>query len=375
MNSRNLQGFDRISCNLDVLEYIFQFLDIGNQLKLANVSEHLQYVFKTFIWKENYKKITIRKYGEAVSLTNNLEKSNIDLNLNEFEYFLNIYGHDILELNENHGCAFITHKLENLTAINYNHLMITTEHLELLAKNCLKLEKLSIYGCCNKNRDILQIGKDVKVETLLKMKMLKQFTLVCRYEFEQGIFQDLLTKLKHFNLKDVIVTEQEKEDVFEISDYSMEDKSSIEDLDIFASFNSSISPRYFYSFIKSFENLINLKLSIIDVVTSDMILAISKVCTKLKYLLFKNTAFKNISQFSILSSLEDLLFFSCDGLTYDNLRDILSEMKLTRFTSINTKYVGIFHYYFISPTIKSLHIDAFKSFKIISDSEINNNSS
>ncbi|XP_065361208.1 uncharacterized protein LOC135954892 [Calliphora vicina] len=345
MKSLELSAFEKVSQNLDVAQYLFKFLEIPDQLRFANVSPQLMFVFRHFIWDEsNYTKLQIMKYLHIIRVENyNDNRMDLDLYLEEYEYFLNIFGFDVLELKESHGSALnISHTLKNLTTIKYNYLLICKDQLQLLAQMCTQLETLFIYGCCNKKHKIIRLGLDIEVTHLLAMKRLKTFSLKTGldYKIKYGFVEDFMKKSKP----------------------PLYLSSLIETLDIYM-------PKLNVRFLEIFTHLKSLTITVFNPVTRQEILDMGECCPELKQLTLHYVSFEDADNFSALRNLSDLSFYNCEGLTYDNLKEILTKIQLVTFTSIGTKYEGIFHYYFIAPTIKSIYIDAIKSFDFKSEME------
>ncbi|XP_037826034.1 uncharacterized protein LOC119614026 [Lucilia sericata] len=338
IKSPEISDFDKFSQNLDVLKYFFQFLEIGDQLSFANVSPQLQFVYRNFICQKWIpKKIKIKKYSETIQLKYyNEQRLKINLSFEEYDYFLRIYGLDVEQLSESHGSALnLTPNLNNLTCIKYNFLLITKEQIQLLTQMCPQLETLSFLGCCNSKHKLLRLGFDIEVQHLLSLKKLKTFSLRSglMHKVKYGPADDFIKKAK----------------------LPMDLSNSMENLDIYM-------PTLNTQFMGLFTQLQSLSITLFHPVTNQDIIALGVSCQRLKTLTFHYASFEVIENFSILSNLNQLSLYHCDGLTYDNLRQILTELPLVTFTSIETKYKGIFHYYFLAPTIKSIYIDAIKPF-------------
>lgn len=365
MTESNGKAFEKLSRNVEILRMIFDLLEFEEQLKMATVSQHFYYFFRNFICKEKYRKLAVTKNYHFVSSVRNYETSQyIQLSTVGLEYFVNVFAVDVEQLSEYYGAALDCRQMKNLKSLDYNHMKITNNWVEMLAQYCPKLEKLQINGCCNKEYDIIRLGQDIRVSTLMELKMLKHFTLKTATEFigKSSALQDILTqlRLKLYNIKMALMGPDETDESVNCSLTF----STLEELDIYGSFNSSFKPCNLISYIDYFANLTSLTLRCADSHNgNEIITSIASACKKLEKLSFKFVTFENIETFAIFNALVELSFYWCKGLTYDNLKEILSEMHLEKFSSTYTKYQGLFQYYFVSPTLKSIHIDAFHSFE------------
>lgn len=343
MKSSKLSSTEKLLNNVDLLQNIFSFLTIGDQLRFANISEQLKFIFVNYISKRlKFKNsIKIEKLSEQINLKSENKVLANDLSLEEFEYFLNIFGNNVKILQEYYGTALsLQVQLKNLHTIHYQYLLITKKHLQLLADTCPFLQVLIIEGCCNEKRKILRFGKDIKVSDLLTLKNLKTFELKTGldYKIKCGLYKDLAKETNSL----------------------LNQNSNIEKINIYIPILSE-------HFFKNFLFLKHLTISVYSNVTNGDLINLATCCQYLEYLDFIRTCFHNIEQFSILRNLKYLYFHNCEGLTYDHLRDILTKTKLLIFKSYNTKYCGIFHYYFISSSLKHIYIDAIKSFDFKSE--------
>uniref|UniRef100_A0A1I8PNX5 F-box domain-containing protein n=1 Tax=Stomoxys calcitrans TaxID=35570 RepID=A0A1I8PNX5_STOCA len=363
------KAFDRVFANVELLRFLFQLLETEHQYKFATVSGHFYDFYREFISREEYRRIIVEKLPEFVSITNEDTQQVLYLSHNGLQHFLQVYAQDIQQMTEIYGCAINTELLKNLTSISYSHMIMTNQHLQMLAKNCPQLERLDIFGCCNKNREIIKLGEDLTIHTLLEMRNLKRFSLKNGTDFRNKTtaLQNMLLQLKvqYQNVKSYFVPAPE--------DLALETTNgdatnhSLEEFDIYGSFLSSFWSWNLKTFLSKFVNLTALTIALSDVADDEVIATLANCCQKLQSLHFKQSTFKDIQTFSVLKRLRELSFVWCKGLSYDNLKEILSEMSLEKFSSTYTKYYGLFQYYFISPTLKSIHIDAFHSFEFRSE--------
>ena len=339
LNTNEVKAFEDFCVNLDVLCKLFKLLEPEDQLRFANVTPQLAFVLRNYIWCANFKKLKIRKSGERVRVVNETNLMDFELSLEEFDYFLQIYGEDVEEFIEKHGSALnILTMLPNLVTIRYYYLLLSPEHIRLLAETCCKLETLFVHSCCNGKRKLICLGSDIEFEHLLEMKNLKSFTLT------SNSHNEVKYHFKQYNPKKLNI--------------SPGISNSLECLNVYLqSLNEHLWPM--------FPNLQNLTLFMIQAIRANELQALAYACPQLKQLSFNRCSFIEVDNFGEFKNLTDLSLYHCQGLTYDNLKEILTELQLQTYTSVETKYTGLFHYYFVAPSIKSIFIDSVKQYKFM----------
>lgn len=105
-----------------------------------------------------------------------------------------------------------------------------------------------------------------------------------------------------------------------------------------------------------FKYLTALKLRFTVEVTEDLLSTIAENCSRLKTWRFESTLFSNINIFPVPTSVEEFSLLLCAGLTYDNLKQLLTLYHITKFYSSLTCYNEEFEDFSISPQIETLHI-------------------
>lgn len=342
LKGKEAKPFNDFCHNLELLRKVFNLLEPGDQLRFASVTPQLGFVIRTYIWCTNFKHLQINKSYDMVRVKYGYSME-FDLSQQEFNYFLETFGLDVEELIESNGTALnIATHLPNLVTLKYKYLLLTNEHLHLIAESCSKLETLYIQSCCNRNRKLISLGSDIELETLLQMKNLKNFTLTSRSHYIQNC------RFKNEYFKKI---------------------SSLLGISNSLKFFKMYMPSLCEHMWVMFPNLQYLTISVAQNITTQEIEALASICLQLRQLTFTNCTFDDVKGFSGFKNLTDLSLYHCHGLTYDNLKEILTELKLHTYTSKHTNYSGIFHYYFVSPSMKSIFIDSVKSYKFLTASE------
>ncbi|KNC29851.1 hypothetical protein FF38_00627 [Lucilia cuprina] len=109
------------------------------------------------------------------------------------------------------------------------------------------------------------------------------------------------------------------------------------------------------NFLPHFENLCNLTLRCVEdtYINEDFFISLLKSC---KYLTHLHLILCLTEHFKVLPTLHELILEDCEGLTYSNLKTILSGIHLKCFKSLSTTYTGNFEYFSISPSLQKLEI-------------------
>ncbi|XP_046808508.1 uncharacterized protein LOC124420269 [Lucilia cuprina] len=348
------QGFDKLLTNVEIILKIFQYLNYEEQLKFAQVSMQLKSLFINFIWKVDYTKICIIKDSTHYHVKNETELNKLKLTAKEFSEFLQLYGCDIKELDEKYDSCLDIRSFPNLNALSYSYMTVTKSQLENMARYCKNLLKFKIYDCTNENGYTFKWGRDLDIDDILEMKKLKRFSLDSCTELLLSYkdFHDLVTKtnIKHLHLNYQLLGDQT---LFDAND---DLKNTLKELEISIKFDEQLWANISISYWKHFENLHILTLNNVNDIDDKILQLLADKCRKLKKLTFKKATFENISNFNLLTSLKELHFQECKGLTQTNLRQLLTEMNLIKFSSLETSYEGEFEDFSISKKIHYLNI-------------------
>lgn len=355
----------------DVMQTIFQYLNFEEQLKLAQVSAQLKSFFTTFIWKVDYTKVSIIKHPPNYHIKNDTGLNRLKLNPGEFAEFLKLYAPDIKELNEKCDPWLDIRKFPNLISLSYGNMTVTKAQFQSVAKHCKRLQKLNVNTCTNKDKDMLELGRDLEIHVILEMKHLKYLYMASciQLPLKYRRFLDLITKtkIKHLNLFYYIESDER------INVFNKASAKHLEELKVSTTFCEKWYGKNFPYYISLFENLRILKLNKGDDFDNSTIEVLAKTCQKLKELHIYFAEFVKVQNFNLLKSLEVLYLETCDGLSYTNLKEILTEMNLLKFGCVQTKFEGEFLDFPISQKIQSLDIHKLETFKFKGAIENNEN--
>ncbi|XP_065361385.1 uncharacterized protein LOC135955038 [Calliphora vicina] len=260
---------------------------------------------------------------------------------------------------ENCNSCLNISQLPNLTSLSYNNMIVTETELQSVACHCKRLKKLCIYNCFNDKCSLFVFPQDLAVNTLLEMKQLEYLSLGSNME-EMLNYEDfcqlMKTNIKHLFLKYKIEADENSQI------FNNDLKNSLLDLEISCSFCKTKWGIQFPSYLCHFENLLSLTLQDVGHNIEDATLIIlANTCKQLKKLSFNFITFENVTNFHLLSSIEELNLQICEGLTHKNLRQILTEMNLIKVASLWTTYEGTFEDFPISKKIQFLNIEILKT--------------
>ncbi|XP_037821647.1 uncharacterized protein LOC119610483 [Lucilia sericata] len=380
MSPGHFHDFENLTQNNIITKTIFQYLSLKDQLTLAQVTLQLKNLYRNFIWNVDYEKLVIIKCPQDFLVCNETNINMLALSLAELEEFINLYGSDIKELNlqylskyelcpselkeigvdikeiyEKRHFVLSLEKIPNLISLSCNNMILTQADIQSIARYSTTLEKLSIYSCFNDKCDVFALGGDLKLKTLLDMKQLKYLcmgsSMLLTLSYED--FHELITKskLKQLYLKYKI--EKEKVNIYE----DQWEVNALEELEI----GTNLTDMKWGLYFQGFKNLKVLTLQDIGIINREFLIVLANTCEKLKTLSINYTTFENINNFQQLSSLKELNIQICQGLSHSNLRQILTEMNLQKFTSLWTKYEGKFEDFIISSKIQFLEIEILKT--------------
>ncbi|KAM7359020.1 uncharacterized protein ACRADG_003777 isoform 2-T2 [Cochliomyia hominivorax] len=351
--------FEDFAKNIEIMQIIFELLNFEEQLKLAQVSQQLKYIFTNFVWKVNYEKICIIKNPPGFHIKNETDLNKLKLTANEFEEFLKVYRSDIKELTERCDPWLDVRVFPNLTSLSYGNMSVTKSQFQSVAQHCKNLERLIVKTCCNEDNDMLELGRDLEINTLLEMKKLKCLEVASCIQLGLSYldFLELVTKSKIKHL--ILFYYIESEDEVDVSD--RDTTNSLEELHVCTTFEEKWYLMNFSGYLKFFENLTILSLNKGDDIDNNTIEVLAKTCKKLKVLSLNFADFDNVSNFNLLISIEDFSIQMGNGLTYKNLRQILTEMNLLKFTSMQTEYEGEFENFTISNKLEALNVHNLKT--------------
>ncbi|XP_046808802.1 uncharacterized protein LOC124420349 [Lucilia cuprina] len=376
----HLTDFEKLTINNLITRKIFQYLSLKDQFRLAQVTFEFKCLYRNIIWNVDYEKLIIIKCPQDFLVQNESNINMLALTAAELEEFINLYGCDIKELNlqylskyelcpnelveigvdikeiyEKRHFTLSLRKMPNLMSLSYNNMILTKSDIQSIVRDCKSLQKLSIYNCFNGKCDVLVLGRDLKIWTLLEIKHLKYLYMGSSMLLELSYqdFHELITKskIKKLFLKYKI----EKENV-----NILEDQCKVNDLEELE-IGTNLTEGKWSLYFQTFKNLQLLTLQDIGIIKIDFLNLLANTCKKLKILSINYTTFEKVDNFHQLNSLEELNIQICQGLTHQNLRQILTEMNLQKFTSLWTKYEGEFEDFIICSKIQFLEIEILKT--------------
>lgn len=372
MSSLNV---DNILGNCEILIRVFESLPFIDQLRLSQVNVLMKNIFQTFVWKESYRTLVIHKNGPDFVVTNETGINRLCLTADEFSEFMAVYAADVEELKAHRISPLrdLT-QFPNLNSLTFIDMTMPKSYLDMLGESCPNLQHLNLCCFCQEDRRFLQIGQNLEVNTLLKMKNLKSLTLQ-NDEYLAMKFKDLWNilnamKVETLRLKVQIDPEQESDEQLYFSDLNV---PHLRKLEIQSSFDPHAWPKNFPNYLKIFQNLQSLRLKISEIVTDDILETIARNSAQLVEFHIDYTVFKNIRLFSLAPKVTEFSLHYCRGLTFSNIKQLLSRTGLEKFCCRNTDYGGDFEDFKISPTIKSLDLDGVATNKIPSAYENNTN--
>lgn len=378
-----------------ILENIFQYFDLKQQLELVKVTKRFEYVLKKKVWPKTYNNINLYKnpYITAIRInpvytSNEREfEANDPMGIREIlngvqcQEFVNINAKNINKLKlisefyipvQNLNTIFTRiQNFQNLKELTYYRLILNNVYLELIVKSCKILNKLHLLKCFNNRLESLIPGQDFSVDIFKNLRHLEELIVESEGPNEMVIKSlDLQKMFMNLNLKTLIF---KNFIIYENSQGIKAINNSIEVLDV-----GLISLRFwpkFVLYLKHFENLLELSIKVIDcniVFDDEIIKILSEKCCKLEKLSLGNYDLK-VKDFILLKNLKYLILNSCGGLTFANLQQILGGLKLKSFALIKTRIYGVTSHIYISPTLEELSIDSilFKEISNIFQNSLN----
>uniref|UniRef100_A0A1I8PP20 F-box domain-containing protein n=1 Tax=Stomoxys calcitrans TaxID=35570 RepID=A0A1I8PP20_STOCA len=371
---------DSVWSNYDVVRHIYTMLPFVDQLRLSRVNSTLRYVFHHSIWTVCYQHLYIHANAADFVVTNERGDNRICLNAECLQEFLLVYAHQILELSENRVSPPLDlRQFPKLQSLAYSDMTITHQHLSLIAELQPNLTSLNL--CCFSAEDqgFLVIGHNYPIEDLKKLKKLQNLTLKndgfinMKYSHFQEILKNL--PIKKLNMKVALQPAVDSCNTLSKQDDSS-DVSRLQDLEIEASFDPHNWPADgFQVHLQNLANLQSLKIKFSDMVTEEILKVLSQSCPLLEVLHISYTNFRDVGLFAIGPKVVDMSLFFCRGLHADNIRQLLCETKLRRFSCRNTDYeeeafegCGA-----ITATLEALDLDGFPTMKFPSAYENNSN--
>ncbi|XP_019893106.2 uncharacterized protein LOC101895784 [Musca domestica] len=367
-----MNGFESIANNCEIQIYIYKLLTFKDQLRLARVSEGLRCVFERFIWPVKYEKLTVAEIFPNYVVTNETIANGLLMTADVFIEFLNFYSQQVHELTS--YSHWDLKQFKNLTTLKCCVDLCWLELLQSVANNIPGLENIYLLSY---NQDhkvyftpymvIHMFGAITDgfvsvefVESLLRMKHLKRISLDYRCDFPIirigcDDFFRLIYQLPMEVLELSFVVEPENP-----ADYIPQPPPTaiyplqLKSLKITTTLDRNKWSKNYDKFMAIFQNLKSLNLRMIDGITEEILNTICQACPNLESLTIQRSTFFDISALRLPDHLEKLNIEFCYGLSYGNLKEILTCPHLREYISIGTTYKGDFENFTISGTIQKL---------------------
>ncbi|XP_075162268.1 uncharacterized protein LOC142234948 [Haematobia irritans] len=372
-----ISEFENLSINCDVLIYIYKFLNLQDQLKLAQVNVTLQNVFENFIWPIRYEKLTIAENFPQYLVGNESNKNRLLLSSLVFREFLGLYASRVMELTSYSHLQL--GQFKNLTKLKCCAEICWLELIQSVAKNLIHLESLHLLSYRQDHKifftpyiRIHMFGALEEgfvsyefIEGLLRIRNLKELCLNFRDDYpiirvKYAHYRQLLNELKLEILKMSFVIEPAQINGTYDEMLYKDSPASLKDLQITTTFDEEKWAENYNGFLKIFFNLLTLNIRVIDGLSELSLRRILSSSPHLTNLTIQRSTFNNFETIQLPSNLKSLNIEFCYGLTNENLREILTSHNLTSYVSNGTWYKGEFEDYPIASTIETLtlsHID------------------
>ncbi|XP_073839352.1 uncharacterized protein [Musca autumnalis] len=348
-------SFNKIVFNCDVMIHIYKFLNIGDQLRLAQADENLRSIFLQFISPITFNKLEIYQYDEENYILSKDTDADCILirNSRDLEEFQKFYGCSVYDL-----VAHIRLRMEffeNLRILQWYYVGdFTIDDMVQITNNLPKLEELQVYA---RNFEIEPTNHCIApaiVKELLRLAKLKKLvvniSLSCHIKFKD--FYEIVTQLP------LEIIETNLPILFDSDDNEFEFQQSPLPLMQLETGNKGIDRSY----ISMLNNFPNLNILNIKECSNEMLRALRRL-TQLHQLTIWNTDFGEEENVILPPNLTTLHLISCKGLLLLHLQQFLHENsnpKLIEFvahgTDFRTKEFKELH---ISPRIKTLNTGSF----------------
>ncbi|XP_073843136.1 uncharacterized protein [Musca autumnalis] len=365
-------GFESIESNCEIQIYIYKLLALKDQLRLARVSDNLRCIFDRFIWPVKYEKLTVGEIFPNYVVTNDTIENGLLLTADVFIEFLSYYAQGVQELTS--YSHWDLKQFKNLTTLKCCVDLCWLELLQSVANNIPGLENIYLLSY---NQDhkvyftpymvIHMFGAITDgfvsaefVESLLKMKNLKRISLDYRCDFPiirigYDDFFRLIYQLpmEVLELSFVVEPEYPTDEVvepFTTALYPLQLKT----LKITTTLDPLKWSHNYDRFMEIFKNLTSLNLRMIDGISEAILQAVCQACPNLENLTIQRSTFFDITTFHLPANVEKLNIEFCYGLSFGNLKEILTNTHIREYVSIGTTYKGEFENFSISTSIQKL---------------------
>lgn len=358
--------FHNILHNLDIVINIYKLLNADDQFRLARVNSDLKEIFERYILPQaNYNTLAVSGNLDYFVVTNETRRNRIAYKPEELGEFLNYHKEKVKNFIELNSIIFDIRPFKYLVELNYGFMKIPRTHLLLLAQLetiSPKLELLDVDCCRDETMNDVMVGSNWSVDLLLPMKNLKSLKVNMPHmpynwiplSNEDFLKLCTLPKLEYLNLRCIV---QPAKTIAKLTTANIKTAKSthLKKLDI--GFNigrkANISP-----YLKIFENLVTLVATVRGDDITDLLLAkIADACINLEVFHIQNSYFANVQKFRIPPKVTELALYQSQGLTTENLTQILTELKLNKFSSKKIHYKGEIDDIVLSSDLRDLYIE------------------
>ncbi|XP_073839319.1 uncharacterized protein [Musca autumnalis] len=364
-------SFDTIAFNCDVMIHIYKFLNIGDQLRLAQVDANLRNIFLQFILPISSNKLKVIKFDENYIVSNDTDTVRILIqNSRDFEDFLQIFGNNVCDFsvrnsrdNQKFGDLFTDTPLrieffKNIVKLKFYMHRFTINDMAQLTNNLPNLEELQLEISEFENEQPNDCSITAVIfNELLRLVKLKKLELHiepdCHIRFKD--FYKIVTKLPlekiNINTCPMLLATEDIE--LELQ------QSPLPLMQLLVTIKGN--NRIFYSMLNSFRNL---KILTIEGHFNEIGSGL-KSLTQLHQLTIKSADFDEQENVTTIlpPNITTLYLKNCTNLCLDHLQQLLHENsnpKLIEFAAFWTKVrVKEFKELHISSRIKILDIRSF----------------
>ncbi|XP_075163733.1 uncharacterized protein LOC142236376 [Haematobia irritans] len=361
--------FEEVVQSTKILENICKYLTLDDQIECLDINETFQYTIAKMLWKRKYHDLNIYKTPYINMVTNGKVETDMEAFLDNSRmlqrtsepkdaltfqkcnvFLMNIARRvrnlsvtsEYINFHRKLGVVFkYIHLFENICVLTYQRIMVTDEHLEIMARYCLKLQKLQFIECIGQELGTLKPGRNFDIQHLTQMPQLRDLMIQCKLrsplvEIDTDVLQEMFTHLK---LRSLIMRN------FKIIDRDA-DTIPLVNGDYMRVLNCGIiSLGYWPTFknhMKDFRDLRELTINVKNcytLVNSSVLELVATYCSRLKRLSLENCDLY-IEDFCLIKTLQHLSLLSCGGFTADNLHQVLFHLSLCSLSLINTRILG-----------------------------------
>uniref|UniRef100_A0A1I8PVR2 F-box domain-containing protein n=1 Tax=Stomoxys calcitrans TaxID=35570 RepID=A0A1I8PVR2_STOCA len=210
--------------NLVILSKILEYLSLEEQVKCLEISKSFRHAITTVLWKKHYRELNLYKTpyisiinkksqdsGEDLVTLQEIQEFKTSLKYDKCNVFLRSLAPHVHKLSvfseyfifrHNMGVAFRNiQKFINLRQLNFTQMVVTSDHMELIAAKCRRLRRLEFIECISETWNPLLPGYNLDIATLGQLRYLSDLTLQCQLmenppTLECNIVHELLSKLR-----------------------------------------------------------------------------------------------------------------------------------------------------------------------------------